>query len=130
MIVRALDEIIGTNRDVAGPGWKSRRLLLATDGMGYSLSDTLILEGSALTLEYTQHFEACYCISGTGDITAQSDGITHRLAPFTVYALNKHDRHTVRAINGDLRLVCVFNPPLTGQEVHRADGSYALTSTG
>ena len=125
MIVRSLEEIIGSDRDVAGPGWKSRRLLLAADGMGFSLTDTVILEGASLTLEYKHHLEACYCIGGEGDIPALRDGVTHELRPFTVYALDRNDRHTVRATNGDLRLVCVFNPPLSGREVHREDGSYA-----
>ena len=125
MIVRSLEEITGSDRDVAGPGWKSRRLLLAADGMGYSLNDTIILEGASLTLEYKHHFEACYCIEGEGDITALNDGVTHKLQPFTVYALDQNDRHTVRATHGDMRLVCVFNPALSGQEVHREDGSYA-----
>ena len=125
MIVRSLEEIKNTDRDVSGPGWKSRRLLIASDGMGYSLTDTVILDGASLTLEYKHHFEACYCIEGEGDVTALSDGVTHKLQPFTVYALDQNDRHTVRATNGDMRLVCVFNPPLTGKEVHREDGSYA-----
>ena len=125
MIVRSLEKIVGSERDVAGPGWKSRRLLLAGDGMGFSLTDTVILEGASLTLEYKHHLEACYCIEGEGDITALSDGVTHKLQPFTVYALDQNDRHTVRANNGDMRLVCVFNPALSGQEVHREDGSYA-----
>ncbi len=125
MIVRSLEEIAGSDRDVSGPGWKSRRLLLASDGMGYSLNDTIILEGASLTLEYKHHLEACYCIEGEGDITALGDGTTHKLQPFTVYALDQNDRHTLRATNGDMRLVCVLNPPLTGQEVHREDGSYA-----
>jgi L-ectoine synthase len=125
MIVRSLEEITETERDVSGPGWKSRRLLLATDNMGFSLTDTIILDGASLTLEYKHHLEACYCIEGQGDITASSDGVTQALKPFTVYALDQNDRHTVRAIDGDLRLVCVFTPALTGQEVHRDDGSYA-----
>jgi len=41
-----------------------------------------------------------------------------------MYALNLHDKHTVRATE-DLVLACTFNPPVTGKEVHRADGSYA-----
>ena len=125
MIVRSLDEIIGSDRDVSGPGWRSRRILLAADGMGYSLHDTIIDEGCELTLEYKHHFEACYCIEGAGSITALDDGISHRLEPFTVYALDQHDRHTVRATSGDLRLICVFNPALSGPETHREDGSYA-----
>ena len=126
MIVRTLKQIVGTERDVSGPGWNSRRLLLASDGMGYSLSDTLIVDGASLTLEYKHHFEACYCISGAGEITAASDGVTHRIEPFVLYALDKHDLHTVRAIGGDMRLICAFAPPLTGGEVHGPDGSYAL----
>ncbi len=129
MIVRTLEEITGSDRDVSGPGWSSRRLLLASDGMGFSLTDTIVLEGTTLTLEYKHHFEACYCIEGEGEITALSDGTTHKLQPFTVYALNRHDRHRVRPVNGNLRLICVFNPPLTGQEVHREDGSYAPPSS-
>ena len=124
MIVRSLKEISGTDYDVSGPGWVSRRMLVASDGMGYSLNDTVILAGSELTLEYKHHYEACYCIAGKGSITAHADGITHELKPFTLYALDRHDLHTVRA-HEDLRLICVFNPPLNGHEVHREDGSYA-----
>ena len=124
MIVRSLDDITGTRFDVSGPGWISRRILVARDGLGYSLHDTVIKAGAELTLKYKHHFEACYCIAGSGDITAHSDGVTHVLKPFTVYALEQHDLHTVRA-HEDLRLVCVFNPALSGEEVHRDDGSYA-----
>mgnify|MGYP001947326148 FL=1 len=42
-----------------------------------------------------------------------------------MYALNEHDEHYLRA-KTDLRLICVFNPPLTGQEVHDEDGVYPL----
>ncbi len=125
MIVRSLEEITGSDRNVEGPGWKSRRLLLASDGMGFSLNDTIILQGASLTLEYRHQLEACYCIDGEGEITALSDGITHKMHPFTVYALDRNDRHTVRATHGDMRLICIFNPALSGREVHRDDGSYA-----
>lgn len=70
MIVTALKDILGTNRDVSGPGWNSRRLLLASDGMGFSLTDTIIKKGSELELEYSHHLEACYCIEGRGQIRA------------------------------------------------------------
>ena len=127
MIVKALDEVIGSDSDVSGPGWNSRRLLLASDGMGFSLTDTIITKGAELELEYTHHFEACYCIAGAGQIRAYDSDRWHVLEPFTLYALDQHDRHIVRATSADLRLVCVFNPPLSGREVHRADGSYAVS---
>lgn len=125
MIVRGLDEVLGTENDVSGPGWNSRRLLLAGDGMGFSLSDTLILPGAEMVLEYRHHFEACYCIEGRGEVMAHASGIWQAIEPFTVYALDLHDRHILRAFGEGMRLVCTFNPGLSGQEVHRADGSYA-----
>ncbi len=127
MIVTALKDILGTDRDVSGPGWNSRRLLLASDDMGFSLTDTVIEKGALLELEYTHHLEACYCIEGRGQIRAFGDETWHPLEPFTLYALDQHDRHLVQATDTDLRLVCVFNPPLSGREVHRKDGSYALS---
>ena len=125
MIVTELKDVLGTERDVAGPGWNSRRLLLASDGMGFSLTDTIIKQGAVLELEYTHHLEACYCIEGRGQIRRADDEIWRELQPFTLYALDQHDRHVVQALDADLRLVCVFNPPLSGREVHRDDGSYA-----
>ncbi|MEX0286008.1 MAG: ectoine synthase [Paracoccaceae bacterium] len=125
MIVKTLDAVLGTDRDVKGPGWNSRRLLLAPDGMGFSMTDTIIEKGAVLELEYTHHLEACYCIAGRGQIRAVGDETWQTIEPFTLYALDQHDRHVVQATDADLRLVCVFNPPLSGQEVHRDDGSYA-----
>ena len=125
MIVTALKDIIGTERDVSGPGWQSRRLLLASDGMGFSMTDTVIRQGVTLELEYKHHLEACYCIEGSGETRKAGTNDWRPLEPFTLYALDQNDRHLVRATDADLRLVCVFNPPLSGREVHRDDGSYA-----
>lgn len=47
MIVKTLEELKGTDRDVSGPGWLSRRVLLKDDGFGYSLHDTVVKEGSS-----------------------------------------------------------------------------------
>ena len=129
MIVTKLNDILNTERDVSGPGWNSRRLLLASDGMGFSLTDTIIKSGAVLELEYTHHLEACYCIEGKGQIRLSDDKTWHHLEPFTLYALDQHDRHVVRATDAGLRLVCVFNPPLSGREVHRKDGSYASNTS-
>jgi L-ectoine synthase len=125
MIVRALDEIIGSPSHVKGETWESRRMLLSGDGMGFSLSDTIIKAGSEQRLHYKHHLEANYCISGRGEIVDLKTGKAYPIVPGTLYALDQHDEHILRAIDGELRIVCVFNPPLTGQERHQADGSYA-----
>lgn len=122
MIVRRLAEIEGSPREVSGPTWISRRLLLRSDSMGFSLHDTVIHAGTTTEMEYRNHLEAVYCIAGRGSVTVVG-GETFPIEPGTVYALDKHDRHVLVADEA-LRLVCVFCPPLTGQETHDADGSY------
>jgi L-ectoine synthase len=46
MIVRTLDDLVGTDRDVAADNWSSRRFLLSSDGLGYSLNDTVLHAGT------------------------------------------------------------------------------------
>jgi L-ectoine synthase len=125
MIVRTLDDIIGTDRDVSGPGWLSRRLILRDDGMGCSVHDTTVKEGAEIRLHYKHHLETNYCVGGEGEVVELATGRICPIRPGTVYALDKNDPHIVRATRGDLKLVCVFTPPLTGTETHRPDGSYA-----
>ncbi|HVM39654.1 MAG TPA: ectoine synthase [Acidimicrobiia bacterium] len=125
MIVRTLDDIAGTERDVHAPTFASRRFLLARDGMGFSLHDTVLHAGTTTTMWYRNHVEAVYCIEGEGRLTDFATGAVHRIAPGTMYALDQHDRHELEAVT-DLRVVCVFNPPLTGGEVHDDDGAYPL----
>ena len=123
MIVRTLQSLIGTGADVHGETWNSRRLLLKRDGMGFSLHDTLIHAGTETHMQYVHHLEAVYCVEGKGTIEDLGTGLTHHIEPGTVYALDQHDKHILRA-EQTLRLVCVFNPPVTGLEKHDASGAY------
>lgn len=116
MIIRSLSDIQGTERDVFWGNGQSRRLLLERDGMGYSLTDTVIDAGSESLLEYKNHFEACYCIEGEGEVE-DMQGNKFPIKVGTMYALDKHDKHYLRATK-TMRLVCVFNPPLKGAESH------------
>jgi L-ectoine synthase len=116
MIVRKLEEITGTDRDVAWGNGQSRRFLLERDGMGYSLTDTIVNAGSESHLEYKNHLEACYCISGEGEV--EYAGKKYPLVPGTMYALDKHEPHVLRA-HTTMRLVCVFTPALKGAEAHQ-----------
>ena len=123
MIVRSLEDVVGSDRDVEGEGWRSRRLLLRRDQLGFSLHDTTVGAGTELSLQYKHHLEACYCLEGEAELVDLASGERHTIAPGTMYALDEHDRHTL-TVQRDLRLVCVFNPALTGGEVHDADGSF------
>lgn len=125
MIVRKLEDLIGTDREVDGGNWVSRRLILAGDGMGYSVHDTVIRAGSETHIHYKHHLETVYCVSGSGEVETLADGKVWRIEPDTLYALNEHDEHLLRADPGrDWRLVCVFRPALTGREVHDESGVY------
>ncbi|MCO8145487.1 ectoine synthase [Rhodovulum tesquicola] len=124
MIVRDFHKLKDTNRAVSDAQWTSVRMLLADDGMGFSFHITTLAAGSDHTFHYKHHFESVYCISGRGAITDLASGETFEIRPGVMYALDQHDRHTIRA-DEDLVMACCFNPPVTGTEVHREDGSYA-----
>ena len=125
MILRSIDNVKGTHREVfaENKNWVSRRLLLQKDGMGFSFHETIIFSGTQTHIWYKHHLEAVYCVEGEGEVETIADGKIHRITPGTMYALNNHDEHYLRA-KKDMRLLCVFNPPVTGEEVHLADGSY------
>jgi len=125
MIVRTLDEAKGGEREVSTETWISRRLPLAGDGMGFSLHDTTIRAGSEIPMCYRNHLEAVYCVAGRGSIEVKESGQRFDIEDGTVYALDQHDEHILRA-ETEMRMVCVFNPALVGPEVHDGTGAYPL----
>ncbi|NBE96623.1 ectoine synthase [Nonomuraea sp. KC401] len=125
MIVRSLKDITGTERDVEAPTWRSKRLVLAREKVGFSLHETVLYAGTETTMWYANHIEAVFCVEGEGELTNEETGEKHRIEPGTMYLLNGHERHTLRA-HTDVRTVCVFNPPCTGREVHDENGVYPL----
>ncbi|MFB7911276.1 ectoine synthase [Kitasatospora sp. NPDC056076] len=114
MFTRSLD-------DVAPVEWGnglSTRLLTKSDGMGFAVADTLVRKGTSSALQYRNHLEACYCISGSGEVV-EHDGTRHKIVPGTIYVLNQHDpHHLVASADEDLHLVSIFNPPINGDEKH------------
>ncbi|HUF32726.1 MAG TPA: ectoine synthase, partial [Acidimicrobiales bacterium] len=125
VIVRTLQDIVGTDRDVDGGNWSSRRLSLADDGMGFSMHDTVLRTGTETHMWYKNHLEGVYCIEGKATLEDKATGEVHEIRPGTIYLLNDHDRHVLR-VEEDLRVICTFNPPVTGGEVHDEDGAYPL----
>lgn len=125
MIVVNLEDIDGTDRDVEAPTWRSRRLVLAGEKVGFSLHDTVLYAGTVTKMWYAHHIEAVYCIEGTGELVNEETGEKHVIRPGTMYLLNGHEHHTLHA-HTDVRTVCVFNPPCTGREVHDENGVYPL----
>lgn len=125
MIVRRIDDLAGTDREVRAATWVSRRLLLSSDGMGFSFHETVLYAGTETRMWYKNHQEAVLCVEGEGELVDLDAGETHEIRTGTMYALDQHDRHILKA-KTDLRMICVFNPPCTGRETHDEDGAYPL----
>ncbi|MGI2336079.1 MAG: ectoine synthase [Dehalogenimonas sp.] len=128
MIIRKISECTNNEREIKAPNgnWVSRRLLLRDDGMGFSFHETIIHAGTETPIWYKNHLEAVYCVAGNGSIEDLATGEVHHIAPGTLYALNEHDRHILRGGTEDMKMICVFTPPLRGDEVHDEDGAYRL----
>ena len=128
MNVIRVSDIVGTDREVRCPhgGFTSFRALLAKDGMGFSVHKTVIPAGPPQFWHYKNHLEACYCIAGKGLLTNYGTGEQWLIEPDAMYVLDQHDRHTFQALEETV-LISIFNPPVTGREVHDEDGSYQLT---
>jgi L-ectoine synthase len=125
MIVRTLQDAEKSERRVVSQNWESTRMLLKQDNMGYSFHITTIYANTETHIWYQNHFESVYCVSGEGEIETLADGKVYPIRPGTLYNLDKHDEHLLRA-DSELKLACVFNPPLNGLEVHDENGVYPL----
>ncbi|MEJ2087898.1 MAG: ectoine synthase [Gammaproteobacteria bacterium] len=125
MIVRTLKDARETERRVVTDNWESVRLLLKSDGMGFSFHITKIYPGTINEMHYHNHLEAVFCLSGRGKLKDLASGREHTIEPGVIYALDKHDAHVLTA-SDELTLACVFNPPLNGKEVHNEAGAYEL----
>lgn len=125
MIVRSLRDVAGTERDVETPNWRSQRIVLAKEKAGFSVHETVLYAGTENSMWYANHVEAVYCIAGEGELTNDETGERHWISPGTLYLLDQHEHHTLRP-KTEMRTVCVFNPPVTGREVHDENGVYPL----
>lgn len=104
-------------------GFISNRILLEGDGAGYGMTKTVIPKGEKQYWHYKNHIESCYCVSGSATLENADTGETYDIGPDTTYILDKNDPHWFQALE-ETTLICVFNPPLKGGEVHGEDGSY------
>ena len=123
MIIRDLEETRRSSSNVVSKGWESARMLLKQDGMGFSFHITTIKEGAELPMRYRHHLESVYCISGEGTVRDLATGKVHPVRKGVLYALDQHDAHVLTA-KTEMIMACVFNPPLTGKEVHDETGAY------
>lgn len=126
MKITTFEKCQNSERKVTAATWESVRLILKDDNMGFSFHITTIFEQTQTHIHYKNHLESVYCISGEGEIEIIGDKI-YPIKPGTLYLLDKHDEHFLRAFKGkEMVMACVFTPPLIGCEVHDDNGVYPL----
>ena len=94
MIVRTLEECQNTERDVKGGNWRSVRMSLKDDNMGFAFNITTIYAGTETPIHYQNHLEAVYCMAGNGEIETVDDGKVYKIEPGTLYLLDSRGRDT------------------------------------
>jgi quercetin dioxygenase-like cupin family protein len=108
----------------------SNRILLDKDGLGFSMTKTVIEPSAGKVFQhYKNHLEACYCVSGKATLTNATTNEIFTIEPDVTYVLDKNDPHYFEAHETTV-LICTFNPPLVGNEVHDEFGSYPKKDNG
>ena len=130
MFVKTIKDVrkAGMERTVAGGAAVSTRYLTVDDNLGFSFSAVRLKAGGEADLWYKHHWEANLVLDGTLEVTDYVTGEVHNIGPGGLYLVGPKDRHHVKALT-DVHLVSVFDPPLTGKEVHDEDGSYPPTGS-
>lgn len=109
--------------DVRGTGWRSQRLTNSDDKLPYSFNVTTLEAGSSLEFCYKNHVESVYCIEGKGKILDLENDETHELTAGSIYILDNNDHHQL-FVEQTMTVFCIFEPALSGYEVHDEEGSY------
>ena len=125
MIIRNIEQQTeaGQLHRVAYGKMDTVRLLLARDGAGFSVSDVTVTEAMDVVLQYRNHIEANIFLAGGGTVENLSTGEVHEVRAGVTYVVYPEDRHRVK-LSAGTRLICVFNPPLEGNENHNEQGGY------
>ena len=128
MFVRSVESVRAEGGEkVLGNGSViASRLLTASDNLGFSLSEVIVKAGACLDLWYKYHWEANLVLEGDVLLTDLTTMETRNLKAGDVYCVGPKDKHRLQP-STDLKLLAIFNPPLSGDEQHDEDGSYPPT---
>src|SRR5699024_1893600 len=127
MIVRSTAEITDTDRHIKGNNgnWESKRIVLADDRVGFSFHETTIAAGTTNDFHYANHIEAVWLTRGKGTLRDLTNDKEYPLAAGSMYLLDGNEKHQV-IVEEEMQMLCVFNPPVVGDENHDENGIYPL----
>ncbi|XP_038057129.1 uncharacterized protein LOC119728802 isoform X2 [Patiria miniata] len=124
-LVKSLSDLVGTERDISFGNGNSRRFTVKKDGFPLTITNTRVMASTSSKQEYKNQIEAAYYIAGTmtyhwqdgdGGWTGEQTKVDKKNG--TNYFMNMHDKHEMVASDNDCFCICVFNPALTGNEIH------------
>src|SRR5699024_9775070 len=121
MLVRTLDQVTDTDDDIKTENWRSKRIILAKEGEGFSVHETTLYEGTENYFWYANHIDAVFVTHGEGEIEDLATGEVHQLAPGSLYLLNCQCKQEVLLLKG-FRWVSVVPPSVPAREVHDENG--------
>jgi L-ectoine synthase len=89
MIYKTVNDLVGTEREAIGTGWRSRRFLIAEDGYPFSMHETTVVAGTELRFNYRNHSETVYCIDGKASVQDMAEGTVSSIEPGTFYSVGR-----------------------------------------
>lgn len=120
---RSLAEIEDTERSVAWGNGLSQRYLVERDSLGFAFCYTIGNANTDSNIQYKNHLEACYYLSGSGEYIWEggSHAILTEDRNATMFVMNQHDQHRM-VIKQRSVCISVFCPPIAGDEKHDFTG--------
>jgi len=120
VLFRDRRDLVGTDRDVRHRNYRTTRLLLAQDAAPVSLTDITLEPDVEDVYGYPDRTEIAYCISGAAVVVDLDTGTRQDIRPGVLWVAPPGARFTFVA-SEPTRLICVFDPPLQGEETGLAE---------
>ena len=119
MFFRDSRELVGTAHDVTHPNYRTMRLLLRSDPAPVSVTDIVLVPGIEDIYGYDDRTEIAYCIEGRATVRDLNGGSEREIEPGVLWVAPPGSRFSFVA-HEPTRLICVFDPPLEGDETGTA----------
>ena len=113
-------DTLPASRHVSAPTYDTVRLLIAEDDATIGLTDITLHPGIPAVYGYDHHLEVVYCLEGSAEIDKLDDAPVEQITPGSVWIARPGERFRFIA-HAPTRLICVFTPPLQGDETGYAE---------
>ena len=90
-VVRKRD-LAGTDRHVRNDAYETHRFLLASDGVGVTVTDIVLTPGIEAVYGYDNHVEIAYCVEGEARIVDLGTGEEWTIEPGSLWIAERGDR--------------------------------------